>query len=176
MPRLPHPRTALSGFVDARLPRWRRALVRHHLRGCTRCAVEVAQVRALRDLLRDAPPGPEVPPHLLDRLLALGGETGGGEPGPVVPPVTAGLHEAHEGPRGVGAAGVLVASVLVLGAVVAGSAATGVPLPWPSATARASVGAVLPRLWSEAPEGTGTQDRTPGGAGSVQPVDNGQRP
>ena len=41
VPRLPHPRTALSGYADARLPAWRRAVVEHHLRGCTRCAVEV---------------------------------------------------------------------------------------------------------------------------------------
>ena len=63
----------------------------------------------------------------------------------------------------------LVAAVVMVGTVGAGAVVTGVPVPWPSATTRASVATVLmPRLSS----GTGE----PGGAVSVRPVDNGARP
>ncbi|MFC3686740.1 anti-sigma factor family protein [Aquipuribacter hungaricus] len=105
MLRLPHPRTALSGYADRRLPAWQRAVVRRHLRGCTRCAVEVARTRALTQALRQAPPPVPGPSDaLLDRLLALGdagpaadpaagpqeqpgtGSAPGAPPVPVLPP------------------------------------------------------------------------------------------
>ena len=183
MPRLPHPRTALSGYADSRLPAWQRVVIGHHLRGCTRCAVEVGQIRGLGRLLRSTPPPmAEAPGGLVDRLLAIGAP----EPADVVPadvvpeavvpeavlfipvrrvPVP---EDSHVRPS-VGAAGVLVAAVVMAGTMGAGAFVTGVPVPWPSATTRASVATVLmPRLWSGPGE--------PGGAVSVRPVDNGARP
>jgi hypothetical protein len=68
----------------------------------------------------------------------------------------------------VGAAAVLAAAVLVLGAVAAGASVTAASMPWPSASTRASMSSVVPRLFSGGVE--------PGGAVSVPPVDNDQRP
>ena len=192
MPRLPHPRTALSGYADARLPAWQRVVVGHHLRGCTRCAVEVGQIRGLTQMLRAIPPPvAEAPAGLVERLLGIDAAEppamGGGPPSPdavaaepvdepvMVAPVmfvpvsrAAVPADAHVRPS-VGAAGMLVAAVVMVGTVGAGAVVTGVPVPWPSATTRASVATVLmPRLSS----GTGE----PGGAASVRPVDNGERP
>ncbi|MGJ7442318.1 anti-sigma factor family protein [Aquipuribacter sp. MA13-6] len=70
MPGPPHPCLSLSAYVDGRLPSWRRAVVERHLVGCTRCALEVAQIRALRVFLA-SPAAPEVPPGLQDRLLGI---------------------------------------------------------------------------------------------------------
>lgn len=174
MPRLPHPRTALSGYADSRLPRWRRAVVGHHVRRCTRCAVEVAQIRALGELLRRPPPVEDPPPELVERLLAIAGERPDpAEPAEPEPSRPAGVPAGSpDRPRaGVGAVGAMVASLLLLATVAVGSAVTGVAVPgtaWPSATARAAMSSVLPRLWSG--------ETRPGGAASVRPVDNGARP
>jgi len=155
-------------------------VVGHHLRGCTRCAVEVGQIRGLGRLLRSTPPPVAAAPDgLVDRLLAIGAsQPADVVPEPVVPepvlvvpvPVRrAPVPEvAHVRPS-VGAAGALVAAVVMVGTVGAGAVVTGVPVPWPSATTRASVATVLvPRLLSGPGE--------PGGAVSVRPVDNGARP
>jgi len=190
VPRMPHPRTALSGYADARLPAWQRVVVGHHLRGCTRCAVEVGQIRGLGRLLRSTPPPVAAAPDgLVERLLAIGATEPADalpepadaalesvNPEPVVPapvlfvPVRRAPRPEHAHVRpSVGAAGVLVAAVVMVGTVGAGAVVTGVPVPWPSATTRASVVTVLvPRLWSAPGE--------PGGAVSVRPVDNGARP
>jgi len=136
-------------------------VVRHHLLGCTRCAVELGRIRAVGEVLRSAPPVPGPPEALVDRLLALPADALHVLPQP----------RHREGVRErapVGAAGLLVAAVVMLGTVGAGAVVTGVPVPWPTGVGRASVSTVLPRLWS--------QDASPGGAVSVRPVDNGSRP
>lgn len=163
MPRMPHPRTALSGYADARLPAWRRAVVGHHLRGCTRCAVEVGQIQGLGALLRATPPPVAGPPDaLVDRLLAIG------DPPVDAPGVPQALAGGHARPS-VGATSMFVAAVVLVGTVGTGAVVTGVPLPWPSSSTRATVDAVLtPRLWPGAGE--------PDAAVSVRPVDNRVRP
>ena len=173
MPRMPHPRAALSGYCDDRLPPWRRAVLEHHLRGCTRCALVVAQTRALGELLRTPPPVPEAPTALVERLLALDPaaldpavlDPGALGPPALAPPVPSVDPHAR---RAVGAAAVLAAGLLVLGTVAAGATVTAASMPWPSASTRASMSAVVPRLFSGGVE--------PGGAVSVRPVDNDQRP
>lgn len=64
----------LPGLVDETLPRWRRGLVRAHLRRCDNCAAELDRQRAvlagLDDLEAAAAAAVEAPPEgLLDALL-----------------------------------------------------------------------------------------------------------
>ena len=160
---MPHPRTALSGYADARLPAWRRAVVGHHLRGCTRCAVEVGQIQALGALLRATPPPVAGPPDaLVDRLLAIGGQPADTSPGGQA------SAKGHGRPS-VGATGMFVAAAVLVGTVGAGAVVTGVPMPWPPSSTRATVDTMLTvRLWPGAGE--------PDGAVSVRPVDNRSRP
>lgn len=191
MPGPPHPCLALSAYVDDRLPAWRRAVLERHLAGCTRCAVEVAQIRSLRALLA-APEVPEPPPELRARLLALGEQQApsAGPVGPVGPAEhTPRDHSFREHsfrePRSrtaVGAVGVLVAGVVLVGAAGAGAVVTS-STPWPGASTRASLSTVVPRLWSWQSEPVGAESggaesgaAEPGGAESVRSVDNGARP
>ncbi len=169
MPRLPHPRTSLSGYADDRLPAWRRALLGYHLGRCTRCAVRLAELRGVTRVLRSLPVGPGPSKALLGRLLAIDGHAE-----PPAPPSQAAAGDAdglpvHRPARaGPGGTGVLVLAVVLLGTAGTGAVVTAVSMPWPSTSARASVEHVLPRLW--------WQEDEPRGAGSVQPVDNGRRP
>lgn len=181
MPRLPHPRTALSDLADDRLGRLRGWWVRRHLRCCTRCELEVAQIRSLRRLLA-APKPPPLPPGLLSRLLDIGGaepsasrQVPPGHAVPAVPPdVPSAVPDVPAVPparrhRGsVGAAGVLVAGVVLVGAAGTGAVLTSPPGAWQGPGARASLTSVLPRLLPREDE--------PAGAVSERPVDNGSRP
>lgn len=169
MPRLPHPRTALSALADGRLGPLRTWSVRRHLARCTRCELEVAQIRSLRRLLA-APEPPPMSPELLSRLLDIGGVSGPGVPAepfePVGPPASRVPAARHRG--GVGAAGVLVAGVVLLGAAGAGAAMTAAPGTWQGAGARASLSTVLPSLFPG--------ETRPAGADGGRPTDNGSRP
>lgn len=173
MPGPPHPRLSLSAYVDGRLPAWRRAVLERHLVGCTRCAVEVAQIRALRRLLA-SPVDPVTPPGLEERLLGIAHRDHGRadpasppEDGPVEPASDPAVDRVAARPL-VGAVGVMAACLLVLGAAGAGALVTGMTTPAPGTPPRASLTTVLPRLLSWTPD--------PGGAATVRPVDNGDRP
>jgi hypothetical protein len=66
----------LPGYVDETLPRWRRRLVRSHLRRCDDCTAELrrqeAVVAGLGDLETATAAAVEAPPEgLLDDLLGL---------------------------------------------------------------------------------------------------------
>ncbi len=172
MPGPPHPRLSLSAYVDGRLPTWRRAVLERHLVGCTRCAMEVAQIRALRRLLA-SPVDPGTPPGLEERLLGIA-RRDHGQPDPSPRPVDEPAEPAQPAADRVaarplvGAVGVMAACLLVLGAAGAGSLVTGMTTPAPGTPPRASLTTVLPRLLSWSPD--------PGGAATVRPVDNGDRP
>ena len=71
----------LPGYVDQTLPRWRRRLVRSHLRRCDDCSAELRRqesvVAGLGDLETAAAANVEVPPEgLLDGLLELAEKPG----------------------------------------------------------------------------------------------------
>ena len=71
----------LPGYVDQTLPRWRRRLVRSHLRRCDDCTAELrrqeAVVAGLGDLETAAAASVEPPPEgLLDGLLELAEKPG----------------------------------------------------------------------------------------------------
>jgi hypothetical protein len=66
----------LPGYVDQTLPRWRRRLVRAHLRRCQDCSAELQRqesvVAGLEDLETAAAASVELPPEgLLNDLLGL---------------------------------------------------------------------------------------------------------
>lgn len=130
-------------------------LLERHLRRCTRCAVEVAQIRALRVLLRR--PDIEIPPTLLQRLIDVA------PPRPSSPPAE------PTGPRSprrsVDSTGLVMAAVLLLVAVGIGVVVPGAGVALPPA-ARASLTGVLPADWV-----TGSRD-----AVIVPAVDNDPSP
>lgn len=161
-----HPGLRLTAYVDDRLPLWRRWIVEHHLRRCTRCALEVARTRGLVQRLAAAPP-PEPPPHLTETLRAIPGRP----PVPVDPPSpVAGPERQHEPaptpprPRTAGGAvGVAVAGVVLVGAAGAGAVMTSPAASWSGPPPVASFNDVLPS-WSG---GSG-----PDATVSIRPVDN----
>lgn len=168
-------------------------MLEQHLAGCTRCALEVAQIRALRRLLT-SPEVWEAPSGLRERLLDIGRDGGpdpedghdpdvghdadagcDADPAAAVPPLPLPLPLPRTGadpsPASrplVGAVGLVAAGLVVLGAAAAGAVVTGVTTPAPGTSPTASLTAVLPGLLSWPAD--------PDAASTVRPVDNGDRP
>jgi len=153
-----------------------------HLAGCTRCALEVAQLQALRRLLA-SPEVPEAPSGLRERLLGIGRDTGAETGARIDPDAAAGATHARAADRPpsrvgeglspavrpvVGAMGLVAAGLVVLGAAGVGALVTGVTTPTPGMSTRASLTTVLPALLSWPDD--------PGAAATVRPVDNDDRP
>lgn len=62
-------RKLMGEYLQGDLTLRQRALLDAHLDGCVACAEDLRSLRATVDLLRELP-GPEVPPHLTDRVFA----------------------------------------------------------------------------------------------------------